>query len=180
MKTIVLPGYSPHNRDWAYEVKNKIKIPGEIIVHEWEHWDSSIRKSFSLKAEIENVSRLAFGEKVNIIAKSVGTRVVMHLLVDGLIKINKLVLCGIPTKGDEELILGKVTVDASENIYAMGLREFPTDKVIIFQNDHDPFARYEDIKRFIWKINSKIKIVEKEGSTHNYPYFEDFADFLSS
>lgn len=179
MKTIILPGYSSNNREWAYEVKNKVKIKGQIVVHEWEHWDPVARKSLSIKREIERLGKLVGSEKVNLVAKSVGTRVAMHMIIGGMVKINKLILCGIPTKGDSELILGHITLDESENIYTKGLKKVKHKNVVVFQNEKDPFASYEDIKKFIGSINSKIKIIKKQRSDHNYPYYEDFSEFLS-
>ena len=65
MKTIILPGYSLRNKEWAYEVKDNLDLEHEVIVHEWEHWPStssgsSRQKSFSLKREIESTSRYLY------------------------------------------------------------------------------------------------------------------------
>jgi len=39
MKVIILPGYSPHNKEWACEIKEKLEHDYEVIVHEWKHWE---------------------------------------------------------------------------------------------------------------------------------------------
>jgi len=34
------------------------------------------------------------------------------------------------------------------------------------------------VRRFLSGINPNIKIVEKPGNTHEYPYYDEFNDFL--
>ena len=74
MKTIILPGYSPHNKEWAEDMKKQMELGHDVIVHNWRHWTKG---SFSLKREIEKIKEEIGDEKVNILAKSVGTRVSM-------------------------------------------------------------------------------------------------------
>lgn len=179
MKTIILPGYSPHNLDWALDVKNKLKSSDEIIVHQWEHWSRESKRSFSPRREIAKITSFLGSAPVNLIAKSVGTRIAMHLIISGTLKLNKLILCGIPTKGDEKLLLGEITIDRSKNIYAKALKTIDPRKIIIIQNSDDPFARFRDIKKFVGIINPRLRVIKKDRVDHNYPYFEDFSSFLS-
>lgn len=165
MKTIILPGYSPKNKDWADEIKLDMKLD-DVIVHEWRHWTKG---SFSFKYELSEINRKIGGGKVNMVAKSVGTRVAMLLLSETTEKINKLILCGIPTKGENEKTF---------NLYKSGLEKFPPKKVHIFQNVKDYFASYEDIVKFIGKINPKIIITKMPRSDHHYPYPSEFRKFL--
>ena len=172
MKTIILPGYSPHNRDWALDIKKDLKLEHEVLVHEWGHWPStssgSASSSFSVPREVKVILEKMGKDKMNIIAKSVGTRVAMHLLVKIPKQVNKAVLCGIPTKGESET--------AKKN-YAP-LVDFSPTGIIVFQNTKDPFAKYKDIKKFIGSLKSKIKKMQKPRSDHHYPYPEDFQKFL--
>ncbi|MFC1649750.1 hypothetical protein ACFL2C_03510 [Patescibacteria group bacterium] len=165
MKTIILPGYSLRNKDWALEIKKELK-DYDVVVHEWQHWTNG---SMSLPRELVRIFKTIGKEKVNIIAKSVGTRVSMSIIAKAGNQINKLILCGIPTRGLSE---------SAKNNYSP-LSEFPDNRVIIFQNINDPFAGYVDIKKFIASIKKKIQVVSKDRSDHNYHYFEDFEDFLS-
>src|SRR3989344_486476 len=166
MKTVILPGYSPHNRDWAIDIKKKLKLDHEVLVHEWRHWSGlgSLSANYEVGKILEKVGK----DKVNIIAKSVGTRVALQLLVKIPKQISKVILCGIPTKGEGET--------AKKN-YAP-LADFSPTRILVFQNTKDPFAKYKDIKKFIGSINPKIKIIEKPRSDHHYPYPEDFQKFL--
>lgn len=175
MKTIILPGYSPHNRDWALDIKKDLKLGHEVLVHEWKHWPPAHRasgpvgRSFSVPREVEAILEKVGNEKVNIIAKSVGTRVAMHLVTKIPKQINKVILCGVPTKGES---------DAAKKTYSKGLSAISPTQVVVFQNAKDPFAKYKDIKKFIGSINPEIIIVEKPRSDHHYPYPEDFQKFL--
>jgi len=169
MLTIILPGYSPKNKDWAEEIKKEMELE-DVVVHEWRHWGEDKSSSLSLRYELKKVQENLGKGRVNIIAKSVGTRVAMHLLSEIPKQINKLILCGIPTKGENEKTF---------NLYKSGLERISPDRLIIFQNEKDYFAKYVDIVKFIGKINSKIKIVKMPRSDHHYPYPTEFKMFLS-
>lgn len=170
MKMIILPGYSPKNREWAYEVKDNLKVGHKVIVHEWPHW-KSLNSSLSVSRETEKILKKVGDDKVNFIAKSVGTRVLMHLtpLLQG--RINKVILCGIPTEGVSETAI---------KIYSEGFGHLEPGQVVVFQNKKDPLANFVDIKKFIGSINPKIKVFEKPRSDHHYPYYEEFQNFLHS
>ena len=166
MITIILPGYSPSNKDWAYSIKDNLNLGHEVIVHEWKHWTTG---SFSLKFETEKIKEEVGNNELNIIAKSVGTRVVMHLTPLLKSQIKRVILCGIPTKG---------TSESAFEVYKSGLSHLDPSQVVVFQNQKDPFAKYIEIKKFIGKINSKIKIIKMPRADHNYPYTEQFMKFL--
>jgi hypothetical protein len=159
MKTIILPGYSPHNKDWAYEVKKH--LGKDVVVHEWRHWETG--KSLSTKYETEKIKGLIGSEKVNIIAKSVGTRVMMALLPEINKQVNKVILCGIP-------------VDPIK--YYQGIKLLGAKRLLIIQNTHDPFTPSKIIMLYLKVVDKKIKVIEKEAHNHDYPYFSDFASFL--
>lgn len=171
MKTIILPGYSEHNREWAYEIKKEMGLD-EVVVHEWGHW---VQGSFSLEKELERVIeeiskiREIRDGKINIIAKSVGTSVAMYLLQEVSKQINKLVLCGIPINGFSE---------ERKELFRTSLPRFNAEKMIVFQNSKDNLGSFAKVERFVHSIDPKIKVVEKPRSDHHYPYPEDFREFL--
>lgn len=179
MKTVILPGYSAHNKEWAHEVKEKLQLDHEVIVQEWRHWPpaqkasgsvSHLSQGFSLKYEVEEILKKVGKNRINIIAKSVGTMVLMHLTPKISRQINKTILCGIPTKFQS---------GASKKLYSEGLSLLSPSRFVIFQNEKDPLANYSVVKKFIHSINPEIKMIEKPRSDHTYPYFEDFQKFLS-
>lgn len=157
METIVLPGYSLHNKDWAEEVGG--------TVHYWLHWTTG--KGLSLKVESERILSEVGKEKVNFIAKSVGTGVLMHVLPEIKSQVNKMILCGIPSVSEER-----------KKLFTTSLSGFPPENIICFQNTNDPFATFEEVKKFMSQVNPEIKVVEKPRSDHNYPYFDDFVSYL--
>lgn len=162
MRTIILPGYSLKNKDWAEEVARELSTNGlQSTVHEWKHWTSG---SFSLIFEVNKLLGKIGNGKINILAKSIGTRVFVKLLDKIPSQINKVILCGIPTK---------------ENGVYQILQTFPADNIVVFQNTKDPLASFSEIKKIFDKINPKIKVVEKDRSDHSYPYPKDFIKFLS-
>lgn len=166
MKVIILPGYSPRNKEWAYEIKEELEPNHEVIVHEWKHWREG---SFSLKGELNAIGKKIAKDKVGIIAKSVGTRVCMNLIPQSNDLIEKIILCGIPVKGDSK---------TAKDIYSFGLSNMDSSKVVVFQNTKDPFADFNEIRKFIGSINKNIKVIEKPRRDHHYPYSDDFIGYL--
>ncbi len=166
MKTIVLPGYSLHNKDWALEIKKGLSFRQSVLVHEWQHW--RLGGSLHPKHEIAKILKEVGRDKVNVIAKSVGTMICMLLIAEIPDQINKIILCGIPSVSEER-----------KKLFTAYLSGFPVEKIIVFQNTKDPFASFEEVKDFMKDVNPKIKVIEKERSDHNYPYFEKFGKFLN-
>ena len=166
MKTIILPGYSAKNKNWTEEVDQKLDLDHKVIVYNWKHWISG---SFSVKFEKDAILSEIGKEKINIIAKSIGTRVLMHLIPLATDQFEKVILCGIPTKFESE---------TPKKLYKEGLSLLSPSQIVVFQNEKDPLANYSVIEKFIHSVNSKINVIKKPRSDHHYPYFEDFQDFL--
>ncbi|OGM27342.1 hypothetical protein A3A76_02475 [Candidatus Woesebacteria bacterium RIFCSPLOWO2_01_FULL_39_23] len=173
MKTLILPGYSEHNRDWAEEVAKNLmpsaksnitksgKKRSQIIVHVWDHWSKG--GSLNINSEVEKILVEVGKEKVNFIAKSVGTKVLMSVVPRIKEQINKVILCGIP-------------IDPVG--YAKVLKQIGYDNLVIFQNSQDPFMPYKAIKLYIKAVDKNIKVIEKPRFDHSYPYYYDFKLFL--
>jgi hypothetical protein len=161
MKIFILPGYSLHNKDWAYEVKGNLEPHFEVEVHEWKHWSEG--GSLSLKFEVEKILEEVGKKKVSFIAKSIGTRVLMSVVPKTINQIDKVILCGIP-------------IDPVG--YAKGIKLLGPDRLLVIQNSQDPFMPAKAIKLYLRLIDKNIKFVEKIARNHDYPYFKDFLDFL--
>src|SRR5258706_794216 len=94
MKTIIIPGYSHKNKEWAETVAKNIP---DSEVYEWKHWsDESVK--FNAKNEAQNVINKAGDKPINIVAKSIGSLVGVISLKQIKDKINKIVFCGIPVE----------------------------------------------------------------------------------
>lgn len=165
MKTIVLPGYSLHNKDWALEIKKSLSFRQSVLVHEWQHWQ--LGGTLHPEHEIGKILKEIGRDKVNLIAKSIGTMICMHLLAEIPEQINKIILCGIPSVSEER-----------KKPFTASLSVFPEKDIVVFQNTKDPLASCEEVKDFMRDVNPKIKVIEKERSDHNYPYFAEFNEFI--
>ncbi len=159
VRTIILPGFSVSNREWAYDLKEKLGDMS-IIVHEWRHWQEG--GSLALYYELDKILKKVAKEKINILAKSVGTRVAMNLIQKIPKQINKVILCGIPSLSEAYNYLSN----------------FPARKVIVFQNTKDPLGNFSEVEEFIHRINKDIKVVEMPRNDHSYPYPSEFSKFL--
>lgn len=161
MTTIILPGYSPSNKDWAEEAARQLTANGlPATVHYWEHWTAG---SFSPKKEIAKILQEVGEGKINILAKSVGTGIASDIIAKIKNQIEKIILCGVPQINKERY---------------QNFANFPGENIICFQNTKDPWAKYEEVRDFLAAINSKIKVISKEAPDHNYPYYKDFKQFL--
>ena len=166
MKTIILPGYSLHNKAWALEIKKSLSFKQSVLVHEWQHWQ--LGGALHPKHEIGKILKEIGRDKVNLIAKSVGTMVAMHLLAEIPEQINKIILCGLPSVSEER-----------KKLFTASLSDFDSKKIVVYQNIKDPLGSYAEVKDFMNAVNPKIKVIEKPRSDHHYPYFEDFKKFLN-
>lgn len=168
MITFILPGYSSRNREWADEVAENLKLEGQIRPVYWDHWKNE-SKTLNPKEKKDLIVRHSKGQKINIIAKSVGTLVAALIAKEIPDNMGKIILCGIPTVSDERL-----------KIFKEAFGSFPPEKVVCYQNEKDPFATSSEVEKFISKVNLKIQVAKMPRSDHHYPYFEEFQLFLSS
>lgn len=142
----------------------RLSTQEETFVHYWKHWTGG---SMSVKYEVEKILEEVGKDNVNIIAKSVGTMVAMHILQQILGQVKKIILCGIPSTSDERL-----------RLFKKSLADFPTGNIVVFQNEKDPLGSFEEVKKFMAKVNSKVEIIKMPRSDHHYPYPEDFRTFF--
>lgn len=167
MRTLILPGYSTSNKVEAEKIKTHLDgARVESSIRYWKHWDGKTK--FSVSQEVASVKNEVGEEKINILSKSIGTLIASHLIFED-VKVNKIILCGIPINdfnpGDEE-------------VYKKALGKIDPGHVLCIQNLSDPHGSYNQIKEFLKMADPQIKVISKEASDHNYPYYQDFIDFL--
>jgi predicted alpha/beta-hydrolase family hydrolase len=169
MKTLILPGFSVKNKEWAQDLAKKLDLGHEVEVVFWRHWQKG--GSLALNYEMEKIKNKIGDDEVNLIAKSVGSRVTVNLipLLKG--RIEKVVFCGIPFRG-----FG----DETKTKFRKALASFPTKNIICFQNERDPFGNYQTVAEFIHSINPKISVIRMPRSDHHYPYPTEFQRFFRS
>lgn len=160
MLTIILPGYSERNKQWGEEIAKDLNAK----LHYWKHWTQG---SMSVKYEVEKILEEVGHDNVNILAKSVGTMIAMSILSEIPDKVKKIILCGIPSVSKERL-----------KFFENALADFPTENITVFQNEKDPLGNFEEVKKFMSKVNPEIKVVKMPRSDHHYPYPEEFKRFL--
>lgn len=168
MVTIILPGYSSHNKKWLEETATNIPGDGEIRPIYWGHWtDESIKFEPRVKANL--LDSVSGKRVVDIVAKSLGTLVAAYLIQKSPEKIRKVILCGIP--------LNDLTEEDKE-VLKNALRNVSPANIIYFQNDEDPHGGVEALKTFLTGLGSVSKVIEKQRSDHEYFYQKEFSEFL--
>lgn len=165
MKTIILPGYSPKNKEWADETARELNLDHEIIVHNWKHWETG--GNMSIKYEMEKIKEELDEDDFNIIGKSVGARIAVRTISELRKQVSNVILCGVASVSDD-----------NKKAYIKALSNFSSENIIVFQNTKDSFVPYQEVKKFIKGINPKIKVIEKPRSDHHYPYSDEFQEFL--
>lgn len=166
MKTIVLGGGSAKNKIWVDEVCKELN--GEPVYY--EDWLNGQDARINFEVEIGKVLQVINNEPFNMIIKSVGSLVGLGTIVKVPNLIQKLIICGVPLHDfSTEEINDKYKILAS-----MG-------NILCFQNENDPHGSFIEVRDLISKINPNIKVICKTGefsASHNYPYYQDFRDFL--
>lgn len=182
IKTIILPGYSEHNREWAEGIAKELSANGlQTTVHNWLHWKSTqvelnitsgeqAKAGMSLREEIERIEIEIEEETVNIIAKSVGVYVALNLIPKIHKQINKVILCGIAS----------VASDDRRDLVTTLTVKIPVANILCIQNEHDKYVSFADAEKFYHSIEPGLKVVSKPRSDHDYPYPKDFENFLKN
>lgn len=160
MQTIVLPGYSSENKEWVNNVATNVNREEIIRPFHWGHWEDELIK-FDAKEKAVLIAKHVKDDNVNIIAKSIGILVASYLYQIIPNQLEKVIFCGIPVKD-----LKSDEIETIKNCISQ-----KGDKLITFQNDNDPHGSYDEVRDF-------GKVIKKESSDHNYPYFADFNEFL--
>lgn len=167
MLTLILSGFSLKNKDWAEKTKEELAPDIESQVIYWPHWESEKPEDGWIENETEKIITRE-DPQVNIIAKSVGTLVAMHVLERKPEMVGKLILCGIPLYDFQE----------GDPMHYKVLRDFPEDMVLCIQNENDNHGSFEAVEKFIHSTNPKLRILSKPRDDHEYPFTENFKEFL--
>lgn len=167
MITFILPGFSVDNKLWLEKCAESIETKGYTRPIYWDHWDDPDQK-FDAKEKADLISRHSKGDKINIIAKSIGSLVAAYIIEQIPTQINKVVICGIP--------LNDIKESEKESI-KKALEGLDSKKLICFQNADDPHGSYQEVKDF---LPETVEIVSKDRNDHDYPYYSEFEDHLTS
>lgn len=160
MQTLIFPGYSKTNQAWVDEVSENLMVEGTIRPFRWMHWSDDI-SHFDPQEKAELIVKHIRVGEVKILAKSIGVLVaskVIDLVPD---QVKKAVFCGIPKNDLNDIDFELITKVCQKY----------KDKITIIQNINDPHGNFEDVKYL-------GKVIPKDSSNHNYPYYEDFNRIL--
>lgn len=167
MQTIILPGFSENNRQWAHEVAKN--LGADARVHEWKHWETGNKADFDHQNEVRTIVEQIGNQDISFVSKSIGTYITSLLLPQIYDQVKKIVLCGIPFNNLD---------DSDKNKMIINFRILSPGNLLCIQNTHDPHGSYDQVKKLLETINSDIKLIRKEKSDHEYPYFDDMRLFL--
>jgi len=172
MQTIILPGFSQHNEEWAKELKNTL-ADNSVLIHFWLHWITQNDSDFSIENEISRILEKVNDQKdqkINLIAKSIGTYLAMFLLEKIPEKIDKIVLLGIPFNDFDKEKIEKYEI----------IKNFDPKKILIIQNSQDPHGSFENIFEYFYNLNNQIEVLRQNSLTHEYPYYQIINNFLKN
>lgn len=164
MRTIILPGYSPRNRDWAEGLV--AEIPGAEM-HPWAHWDSGER--MDPLSELAAIQARIGADTVNLLAKSVGCRLAARTILQAPGQIDRAIFCGIPN----------VVADSRADL-AGAMARLSADRILVVQNQADPYAPFTAVQEMIAGIDPGVQVIEGDRDDHHYPFPEVFRAFLST
>lgn len=168
MVTLILPGYSSHNKEWLEETANNIYGNSEVRPVYWGHWTDSEAK-FDPKEKAQLLDGVTGKRIVDIIAKSIGTFVAGYVIQKNPEKIRKVILNGICLNDLDE---------GQKEILKSALKLIPAENIVCFQNDEDPHGSFDQAKNFLLEVNTDILVVSKARNDHEYPYQDEYRKFL--
>lgn len=161
MQILILPGFSDTNKEWVDGVAQNLKVSETIRPFYWMHWSDSNSK-FDVEEKAQLIVKHIKGDRIKIIAKSIGTLIALKLLSLIPDQVEKIVLCGLP--------INDLKPEEVEFVKMMSVNN--KDKVTIIQNSNDPHGTFEQVKDF-------GDVFLKESDNHEYPYFEEFGVVLN-
>lgn len=171
LETLILGGGSLKNKDWVLKTQSELQPEVSSTPLIFEAWVSNQDVAgLNFDLELDKALKIIGDRKFNLLVKSVGSMLGMRILERIGNQVEKIIVCGFPIKDftAEELARYKV------------LASFPTEMVLCFQNSNDNHGSYNEARALLDNINPTIKLIKKEASDHNYPYSQDFKEFLSN
>jgi len=170
MVTVILPGYSAHNKDWLEDTAESINSEGEIRAIYWDHW-ADPEKKFNPREKARILDDIVGVRITDIIAKSIGTLVSAYLIQKEPMKIRKAILNGICLNDLDE---------NDKEVMKKAFKLISPENIICYQNEIDPHGSFEQAKKFFSDIDPKIQVISKNRNDHEYPYQDGYRKFLNS
>lgn len=171
---IILPGNGLTNKEWAKKAQDFFASHFQSVsVQYYDHWQNGselIDMNIELRKMTDTIKSLE-GEIV-ILAKSVGTVLAMFAVHSKSIDVSRIIKCVFVGLPPEWARTNGFDIDGWSTAFTI-----PTT---LIQNDNDPVATAEDIKKE--QESGKFKnmtIVEIKGDNHEYDNFDDIGKYLA-
>ena len=156
MKILGLPGINPTTEQWMKKLLGAIDLnQTEVVIQQYQCW-SHPGSGMNLEKE---ASITAKSNPDIVIAKSIGTRVLLRAYMSYLISANKFVLIGIPIRS-----YSRSEISELNKLCAL-------KSTLIIQQSDDPVGSYSTLISTI--PDTSCKMVEIQGSDHRYSDIED-------
>ena len=156
MKILGLPGINPITEQWMKKLLGAIDLnQTEVVIQQYQCW-SHPGSGMNLEKEA-NIAAKSNPDIV--IAKSIGTRVLLRAYMSYLISANKFVLIGIPIRS-----YSRSEISELNKLCAL-------KSTLIIQQSDDPVGSYSTLISTI--PDTSCKMVEIQGSDHRYSDIED-------
>ena len=162
-RTVILPGLSHRNRVWAEEMA--AAVPGAEM-HPWAHWEHG--GHIDPPAEMQALLARIGQDEINLLSKSIGTRMAARLVTQIPAQIGKVICCGVPEAGE--------VVEAE---FEAAFEALPAGQFLFIHNREDPVGEFDEVKVMLQRLASNLNFLERPRADHNYPYPEDFKAFLA-
>ncbi len=157
MKILGLPGINPTTEQWMKKLLSAIDLnQTEVVIQQYQCW-SHLGSGMNLEKEASIAAKF---RPDFVIAKSIGTRVLLCTFTNDLISANTFVLIGIPIQG-----YAKSEISELNKLCAL-------KSTLIIQQSDDPVGSYSTLISTI-PDTSLCKMVEVQGSDHRYSNIED-------
>jgi pimeloyl-ACP methyl ester carboxylesterase len=166
LPAFILPGFNVHNKDWAD--KCKLNLPGSTVNY-WAHWQGGSPSPTWIEDEAQKVISQIGSQKVNLLAKSMGTAIAGQIITLKPDLIDHVCLCGIPLND----------LQAGDEKYYLFLHTFPLYKLLIMQNNKDPHGSFTQVQEVFKTINPELQVTQTLRPDHEYPYFSEFIQFFT-
>jgi predicted alpha/beta hydrolase family esterase len=167
MTTIIVPGFSVKNHEWAQNLAQN--LTEEIKVLNYPHWESGNNTDFSVSKMADELVAMVGQDPVNIVAKSVGNLISATALPRIKDLVNRLVILGIPISD-----LHPEDPPTYKNLDVLG-----SEKVSVFQNDQDPHGTFDQAVGMFKNIGLGIEITKMPAADHEYLYPEEVKKVVS-
>lgn len=171
MLNIYLPGMSQKNEAELESFKTAFETQKKILIAlKYRHW-GELSLEFDFQFELDNCKSLLKNNlaiQVNLICKSVGTALGAKTLNKEKIKINKLVLMGIPSD----------FLKANWDSYRFAISN--ANQVLVLLNEKDPYVDHAQVDQLVQGVtNLKVEVI-KGIDNHMYYYADKVLSFIDS